>query len=517
MKLCDLHTHSVFSDGTMTPEQLIDEAVGAGLYATALTDHNVVEGLERFLSYAADKPIEAVPGIEFTTSYKGQELHILGLFLPRESYEAVTEYVRLAHERKEVSNLILASRLNENGYPIDYEKLKAARPDGKVNRAHFAAALVDAGLIESRDEAFRTILSPSYGWYEEYERLDTLTTIRFIRSLGAVPVWAHPLFHVDRQTCEELIPVFKVNGLVSVETIYSTYTEDDTAFLKKLCSKYELLESGGSDFHGANKPDIAIGTGRGNLRIPYSFYERLLERRNRIESYGSLLKRTAYQQENLLLDDGDFAPHKGMLEKVDPDNSFRPFYGDTTVFDLDDDIKKKVAAIQDVLYSQNPECFCARLAPSTIHMTLHDLDASVSQDEVFPAMMQNEAGLRRKCESLPIPAFTIRMRTNFVCDSVQKSLVLNVLPETPGDWAKLALLYEWVDEVRPLPPDRKLYPHITLAYYNHDGFSAESMSKLKKTVLELNQTGFAFTIDTAKLYYQHFTDMNSYENIFKIQ
>ena len=95
--------------------------------------------------------------------------------------------------------------------------------------------------------------------------------------------------------------------------------------------------------------------------------------------------------------------------------------------------------------------------------------------------------------------------------------MLNVLPETPGDWAKLALLYEWVDEVRPLPPDRKLYPHITLAYYNHDGFSAESMSKLKKTVLELNQTGFAFTIDTAKLYYQHFTDMNSYENIFKIQ
>ena len=281
MKLCDLHTHSVFSDGTMTPEQLIDEAVGAGLYAIALTDHNVVEGLERFLSYAADKPIEAVPGIEFTTSYKGQELHILGLFLPRESYEAVTEYVRLAHERKEVSNLILASRLNENGYPIDYEKLKAARPDGKVNRAHFAAALVDAGLIESRDEAFRTILSPSYGWYEEYERLDTLTTIRFIRSLGAVPVWAHPLFHVDRQTCEELIPAFKVNGLVGVETIYSTYTEDDTAFLKKICSKYELLESGGSDFHGANKPDITIGTGRGNLRIPYSFYENLLERRNK--------------------------------------------------------------------------------------------------------------------------------------------------------------------------------------------------------------------------------------------
>ena len=516
MKYCDLHTHSIFSDGTLTPEELIDAAVAAGLSAVALTDHNSVNGLDRFVSYAADKPVEAVPGVEFTTMHHGQELHILGMFLPCESYEAVTEYVRLAHDRKEASNLILAKRLNENGYPIDYDKLKAARPDGKVNRAHFAAALVDAGLIGSRDEAFGTILSPSFGWYEEYERLDAIETIRFIRSVGAVPVWAHPLFHVDYATCEAFLAEFKANGIVGMETEYSTYTSEDSAFAKSMCAKFGLLESGGSDFHGENKPDIAIGTGRGNLRISYSFYEKLLERSSRVESYNSLLTRIAYQQENLLLDDGDFTPDKGMLEKVDPDNSFRPFYGDTTVFDLDDDVKKKVAAIQDLLYSQNPECFCARLAPSTVHMTLHDLDASVSQDEVLPAMQQNEAGLRRKRALFPIPACTIRMRTNFVCDSVRKSLVLNLLPETPGDWAKLALLYEWVDGVRPLP-GRKLYPHITLAYYNHDGFSAASMSKLKKTVLELNQTGFAFTIDTAKLYYQHFTDMNSYENIFKIQ
>lgn len=275
MKLCDLHTHSVFSDGSFTPEQLIDAAVGAGLSAIALTDHNTVSGLERFLSYAADKPVDAVPGIEFTTSHQGQELHILGLFLPRDAYSAITPYVRQAHENKEKSNRILAKCLNENGYPIDYEKLKASTPNGKINRAHFAAALVEAGLIGSREEAFQTILSPSHGWYQDYERLDTITTIRLIRSLGAVPVWAHPLFHVDHATCEAFLPDFKENGLTGIETVYSTYSEAETSFAKTMCRKFDLLESGGSDFHGANKPDISLGTGRGNLQIPYEFYEQL--------------------------------------------------------------------------------------------------------------------------------------------------------------------------------------------------------------------------------------------------
>lgn len=275
MKCCDLHTHSIFSDGTFTPEQIIDAAVATGLSAVALTDHNTINGLDRFMSYAADKPVEAVPGIELTTSHHGQELHILGLFLRREYDAVITEYVRQAHENKENSNRILAKRLNENGYPIDYERLKASTPDGKVNRAHFAAALVEAGLIGSRNEAFQTILSPSYGWYEDYERLDTMETIRLIASLGAVPVWAHPLFHVDAAACEAFLPVFKKCGLVGMETVYSTYSVQDTAFAKEMCVRFGLLESGGSDFHGANKPDIAIGTGRGNLVIPYTFYEKL--------------------------------------------------------------------------------------------------------------------------------------------------------------------------------------------------------------------------------------------------
>lgn len=275
MKVCDLHAHSVFSDGTLTPEQLIDVALESGLSALALTDHNTVAGLERFISYAKRKPIAAVPGIEFSTGYQGKELHILGLFIKPDTFGTITEYVKAADVRKEMSNVSLAQKLNENGYKIDYGKIKSERPNGKVNRAHFAAELVRLGYIKNRDKAFSTVLSENYGWYDPPERISALETIELIRELGAVPVWAHPLIHMDYEECDSFLPAAKAHGLAGLETVYSLYSEEDTLFAKKMCAKYDLLESGGSDFHGANKPDIALGKGKGNLEIPYAFYEAL--------------------------------------------------------------------------------------------------------------------------------------------------------------------------------------------------------------------------------------------------
>ena len=277
MKLCDLHTHSIFSDGTSTPEQSIDLALEIGLSAIALTDHNTVSGLERFLSYAGDKPIDVVPGIEFSTGYKDKELHILGLFVKPEDFGVITEYVKAADVRKEKSNINLAKKLNENGYMIDYQKIKSERPDGKVNRAHFASELVELGYFKTRNEAFDTILHQDYGWYNPPERNSALKTIELIRTLGAVPVWAHPLIHMNYEECDAFLPAALEYGLVGIETIYSLYSDADTEFAKKMCAKYKLLESGGSDFHGANKPDIALGKGKGNLEIPYEFYEKLRE------------------------------------------------------------------------------------------------------------------------------------------------------------------------------------------------------------------------------------------------
>ena len=275
MKSCDLHTHSTFSDGTYTPEEIIDLAVKTGLAAVALTDHNTVSGLERFIAYAKDKSIDIVPGIEITTDYNGIEFHILGLFVRQNMFNQINDYLKIASDRKEKSNILLVERLNDNGYKIDYDKIKNSSPSGKINRANIAAELFSLGLVESVNKAFSTILSTEYGFYEQPERLTALETIDFLKSIGAASVWAHPLLSTNYDICEKFVPIAKERGLIGIETIYSLYSEADSLFAKKMCDKYMMLESGGSDFHGDIKPDTLLGKGCGNIEVPYDFFKKL--------------------------------------------------------------------------------------------------------------------------------------------------------------------------------------------------------------------------------------------------
>ena len=276
---CDLHTHSLFSDGTLTPDELVNAAVEAGLSALAMTDHNTVAGLDEFVRAAQDKPIEAVPGIEFTTADHGQELHILGLFIPPQSHKAINQYINRVQILKDESNYKLINRLRERGYDIRYVDIMASSK-GNINRANIAAELVKKGYIGSVAEGFRTLLDEKFGLYEAPERLSATETISFIRSLGAVAVWAHPYFHVGFEWTEEFLPRAIDAGLQGMETMYSTYDEATTEKAREVCRRFGICESGGSDFHGANKPHISLGKGMGNLRIPYEFYEKLRDMRN---------------------------------------------------------------------------------------------------------------------------------------------------------------------------------------------------------------------------------------------
>ena len=279
MKTCDLHTHSVYSDGTFTPAELIDGAIAAGLSAIAMTDHNTVSGLNEFIAAGEGKPIELVPGVEFTTAYNGIELHILGLFINPETYYTINSYIDRAATLKEESNYRLVKRLQEHGYDITYVEI-LENSKGHVNRANIAAELVKKGYIESIDWAFKNILHKDYGLYEPPERLSSIETIRFIREIGAVAVWAHPYFHMTFDQAEEFLPRAVAAGLQGMETIYSTYDDETTKKAKEVCRRFGICESGGSDFHGANKPKISLGKGFGNLRIPYEFYERLKSLKN---------------------------------------------------------------------------------------------------------------------------------------------------------------------------------------------------------------------------------------------
>ena len=276
--ICDLHAHSYFSDGTLSPTQLVEAAVSAGLSAIVLSDHNTVAGVPEFLKAAEGKPLEAVPAIEFSTEYQGTELHILALYIKPEAYAAVNAVVESFLERKERSNIDMIRRLNEAGLSLSYEKIRAAAA-GSINRAVIGAEMVRLGYCSSVQEAFSQWLSPKKGFYVPPLRPDAFETISFIKSIGAVAVLAHPFLNLTESELRVFLKKAVDAGLDGMEVYYSKYSPETTQLSLKIADEFGLLYSGGSDFHGENKPEIALGVGRGNLQIPLRFLENLKTRR----------------------------------------------------------------------------------------------------------------------------------------------------------------------------------------------------------------------------------------------
>lgn len=276
-KLCDLHTHSTYSDGTLTPAQLIALAREKKLSAITLSDHNTVAGLPLFLEAAEGSGVEAVPGIEFSTEYEGTELHILGLFIKPCHYEKINALLRQFLERKEISNRQLVQRLQAAGMDLDYEEIRN-QAAGSVNRARIAAKMVEKGYCQSIKQAFSDWLSPKKGYYIPPLRPDAYETIRFIKSLGAVAVLAHPFLSLKEAQLRAFLPEAVAAGLDGMEVYYAAYDKETTALAKQIAAEYGLLESGGSDFHGQNKPDIDLGSGKGDLSIPVELLEKLKTR-----------------------------------------------------------------------------------------------------------------------------------------------------------------------------------------------------------------------------------------------
>jgi predicted metal-dependent phosphoesterase TrpH len=254
---------------------LVEEAQRCGLAAVALCDHNTVAGLPEFLAAAESTTVEAIPGIEFSTDYHGVELHVLGLFLKPESYGPITDLLEDFRARKDRSNAELVEALGRGGYRLDYESIKNATPNGQVNRAHIAAALMEQGYVSSVKEAFKTLLAPEHGYYRPPERLDVFEAIRFTKSIGSAAVLAHPFLNLTEAELRHFLPEAKLAGLDGMETLYSSYSEEITARAAFIADEFELKHSGGSDFHGSSKPDVHLGTGKGALSIPLKILEEL--------------------------------------------------------------------------------------------------------------------------------------------------------------------------------------------------------------------------------------------------
>lgn len=213
--------------------------------------------------------------------------------------------------------------------------------------------------------------------------------------------------------------------------------------------------------------------------------------------------------------DGYVHMNPNLSGKVEEDNSFKPFYGDTTVFDLDGDTKEMIGKIVDSFYEAVPECFSERLIYDTFHMTLHDLSNSPYLKDITEEMFWNEIKMTEICGSIKKNQ-KIRMKTKYIFNMVSNSLVLGLYPADEEEYVKLMDLYYFINQVKTL--NYPLTPHITLAYYNVHGFHEDSARKLEQLIGEWNRkiNDKEIEINTAYLYYQKFLNMNRYINVIPL-
>jgi len=271
----DLHTHSTASDGTKTPSELVCIAKEAGLKSIALTDHDTIDGLAEFNEAGAKYGIETISGIEFAAAYKNTELHIVGLFIDKKNENLVNSMKYIVDEREERNKKMLHV-LNMLGINICIEDLEKNAGGKIITRAHYANILTEKGYVQNNAEAFNKYIGSGKPGYVKRETLSPKYCIEIIRSSGGIPVLAHAtLYGFNYLDIFNIVGELVRYGLMGLETMYSTYTGKQAYEMLKICEYYNLLESGGSDFHGDNKPDIKIGKGKGNLEIPQEFAEKM--------------------------------------------------------------------------------------------------------------------------------------------------------------------------------------------------------------------------------------------------
>ncbi|WP_343208307.1 PHP domain-containing protein [Anaerolentibacter hominis] len=274
MRYIDLHVHSVYSDGTMTPAWLVDHAVKLGLGAVALTDHDSIEGVKEALAAGEawnkkGASIRVIPGVELSVAYKDRDIHLLGLFIDPDN-RRLSQALDKMRGRRDARNEEMARKLAAGGILISMEEILKEVPENTaVTRAHFAACLVKKGYVKSNKEAFEKYLGSDGPYFAARKYIPPEEAIELIREAGGIPILAHPLIYkLAGKELEALIVRLKGAGLMGLEALYSANTAADEAYALTLAHRYGLMISGGSDFHGTNKPDLELGRGRGNLKVP---------------------------------------------------------------------------------------------------------------------------------------------------------------------------------------------------------------------------------------------------------
>jgi len=274
--LIDLHSHTNESDGTCSPAQLISEAFRAGVHVLGITDHDTLHGFDQAAPAAREAGIELICGIELSTKLHGQSVHLLGYFLNggQGLAEFRTWVLDMQASRRD-RNVRLVARLRELGFDITLEEAEA-RGRGLTGRPHFAQLMLEKGYVSSLQEAFDEYLDESAKGYVYRREPEFSEGVEHIRNAGGIASLAHPVR--VRGDVPSLLPELCGAGMNAIEAYHSDHAPRDTANYLGLAERHGLLVTGGSDFHGAIKPGISLGTGcRGNLKIPADLVDRLRE------------------------------------------------------------------------------------------------------------------------------------------------------------------------------------------------------------------------------------------------
>ena len=273
----DLHTHSTFSDGTKTPEELVSLASKSGVTAISITDHDTIDGVPRALAAGEKFGVEVVPGLEISVVHKKKALHILGYYIDR-CNEPLAAALRVLQEARDGRNEKIITKLQEIGVDATLEELNEISGMGQTGRPHIARLLMNHGVVSSMNQAFDQYLTKDAKAYVPRFAYSAEDAIRFISEAGGLPVLAHPI-QVDRTlgVLHKLLPELKAFGLQGVETYYPTQKKKMRKRIAKFAAESDLLLTGGSDYHGDIRPGTRLAGGN-NVYVPPELLDKMKAR-----------------------------------------------------------------------------------------------------------------------------------------------------------------------------------------------------------------------------------------------
>lgn len=266
--MLDLHTHSTASDGTFTPRELIRLAKKIQLHALALCDHDTTFGIDEALAAATNDNVQFIPGVELSAEHNDTQVHIVGLYIDHRNPELQRALTRTRHMRN-LRNPLIIEKLQEQGIDITMSELEDLAGGDSIGRPLIAQLLIQKKVVSTANAAFDKYLNPGGIAYIPKERLRAVEAINVIRTAGGIPILAHP--HQTRLSgtvLSQFVQSLTDAGLLGIEVFCSGYKTSMSAQLSQLAKKFGLVRSGGSDFHGANKPRIRLGRGMGSLFVP---------------------------------------------------------------------------------------------------------------------------------------------------------------------------------------------------------------------------------------------------------